>query len=142
MTANLKEEESLDFQIESALPLTSNNIIVAQGFSCEGTTGSLFGGRKERVPDLRAARKKKIPPFPQMRATTSSLPPAYERAASPPPPPSTPPLPPRNKTRDEWKEGCGRTVLWRDPSETQVQEDSAEKQWLPLRSDGKYRIWF
>ncbi|KAK2557988.1 Protein mono-ADP-ribosyltransferase PARP4 [Acropora cervicornis] len=89
LKANLEEEKrSLDFQIESALPLTSNNINVAQGFSCERTSG-LFG-----VPDLPAPRKTMIPPLPAMLATSSSPPPAYEGAASPPPPPPTPPLPP------------------------------------------------
>ena len=89
VTANLEEEKrNLDFQLESALPLTSNNINVAQGFSCERTSG-LYG-----FPDLPAPRRTMIPPLPPMLATSSSPPPAYERAASPPPPPPTPPLPP------------------------------------------------
>ncbi|XP_067050666.1 protein mono-ADP-ribosyltransferase PARP4-like isoform X2 [Acropora muricata] len=79
VTANLEEEKrSLDFQSESALPLTSNNINVAQSFSCKRTSG-LFG-----VPDLPAPRKKMIPPLPPRRATSSSPPPAYERGAPPP----------------------------------------------------------
>ena len=89
VTANVEEEKrSLDFHIESALPLTSNNINVAQRSSCKLTRG-LFG-----VPDLPAPRKKMIPPVPPRLATSSSPPPAYERAASPPPPSPTPPLPP------------------------------------------------
>ena len=79
VTANLEEEKrSLDFHVESALPLTSNNINVAQSFSCKRTRG-LFG-----VPDLPAPRKTMTPPLPPRRATSSSPPPAYERGAPPP----------------------------------------------------------